>query len=59
MKELSNMDRTGLGVILPIIKTRHSLQAPLAVEDIPPKIQKLFDITGMIPFLTAVTNTVK
>lgn len=58
LKELSYMDSTGLGVILSIIKTRHSIQAPLAVEDIPPKIQKLFDITGMTPFLTAVTNTV-
>ncbi|MFD7524051.1 MULTISPECIES: STAS domain-containing protein [Paenibacillus] len=58
LKELTYIDSTGIGVILTIIKTRHALKAPFAVENVPPKVQKLFDLTGLTPFLSAVANTV-
>lgn len=53
LRDLSYIDSTGIGVILSILKARDALKVPLKVEFIPPKIQRLFDITGLTPFLTA------
>lgn len=51
LKELGYIDSTGIGVILSLLKARHVLKATMAVEDIPPKIQRLFDMTGLTPFI--------
>jgi anti-anti-sigma factor len=53
LRELNYIDSTGIGVIVSILKARDVLKAPFHVEAIPPKIQRLFDITGLTPFLTA------
>jgi anti-anti-sigma factor len=52
LRDLSYIDSTGIGMIVSILKTRDVLKAPFHVEAIPPKIQRLFDITGLTPFLT-------
>lgn len=54
LRDLSYIDSTGIGVILSILKARDAIKAPLRIESIPPKIQRLFDITGLTPFLTSV-----
>jgi anti-anti-sigma factor len=46
LRDLSYIDSS-------ILKARDVLKAPFQVEAIPPKIQRLFDITGLTPFLTA------
>jgi anti-anti-sigma factor len=53
LKDLNYIDSTGIGVIVSILKARDVLNAPFRVEAIPPKIQRLFDITGLTPFLSA------
>jgi anti-anti-sigma factor len=53
LRDLSYIDSTGIGVIVSILKARDVLKAPFHVEAIPPKIQRLFDITGLTPFLSA------
>ncbi|MBP1988972.1 STAS domain-containing protein [Paenibacillus eucommiae] len=53
LRDLSYIDSTGIGVIVSILKARDALKAPFQVEAIPAKIQRLFDITGLSPFLTA------
>jgi anti-anti-sigma factor len=53
LKDLHYIDSTGIGVIVSLLKARDVLNAPFHVEAIPPKIQRLFDITGLTPFLTA------
>ncbi|MNI28506.1 Anti-sigma-B factor antagonist [compost metagenome] len=54
MQDLNYIDSTGIGVILSILKARDVQKAPLRIESIPPKIKRLFDITGLTPFLTSV-----
>ncbi|MFH5186387.1 STAS domain-containing protein [Paenibacillus sp. TAB 01] len=51
LKDLGYIDSTGIGVILSLLKARHVLKAPMGVENIPPKIQRLFDMTGLTPFI--------
>jgi anti-anti-sigma factor len=53
LQDLNYIDSTGIGVIVSILKARDVLKSPFQVEAIPPKIQRLFDITGLTPFLTA------
>lgn len=53
LKYLQYIDSTGIGVIVSVLKARDVLKAPFAVEDIPPKISRLFDLTGITPFLQA------
>lgn len=51
LRELSYIDSTGMGVIISILKTRDQLNAIFTIEEIPPKIQRLFDLTGITKFL--------
>ncbi|WP_426449769.1 STAS domain-containing protein [Paenibacillus sp. S-38] len=51
LRELQYIDSTGIGVIVSVLKARDVLKAPFAVEDIPPKIKRLFDLTGITAFL--------
>jgi anti-sigma B factor antagonist len=51
LRELDYIDSTGMGVIISILKTRDQLNAVFAIEEIPPKIQRLFDLTGITKFL--------
>jgi len=50
MKEMTYIDSTGIGILLSILKARHGMQARFAVEEVPPQIQKLFDMTGIAKF---------
>jgi anti-sigma B factor antagonist len=45
------VDSTGIGILVSVLKARHANNAPFAVEAIPPNIRKLFDMTGITPFL--------
>lgn len=51
LKHLQYIDSTGIGVIVSVLKARDVLKAPFGVEDIPPKIGRLFDLTGITPYL--------
>jgi anti-anti-sigma factor len=52
LRDLTYIDSTGIGVILSILKARDVLKSSLIVEAVPNKIQRLFDITGLTPFLS-------
>lgn len=56
MRELKYIDSTGIGVIISILKKRENTKSSFAVEEVPPKIKKLFDLTGITKFLNP-TNT--
>ncbi|MDQ1910575.1 STAS domain-containing protein [Paenibacillus sp. GD4] len=51
LKQLQYIDSTGIGVIVSVLKARDVLKAEFRVEEIPPKIKRLFDLTGITPFL--------
>lgn len=51
LKDLRYIDSTGIGIIILILKQRDALDASFHVAEIPPKIQKLFDITGITQYL--------
>lgn len=51
LKSLSYIDSTGIGVIVSILKTRDQLDAPFYVQEIPAKIRRLFDLTGISGYL--------
>ncbi|MFD0589090.1 STAS domain-containing protein [Paenibacillus sp. GCM10027627] len=48
---LSYIDSTGIGIIVSIIKTRDSLNAPFYVRHIPASVRRLFDLTGLSGYL--------
>lgn len=50
MKDMTYIDSTGIGILLSILKARHGMKARFAVEEVPPQIQKLFDMTGIAKF---------
>lgn len=52
LKHLQYIDSTGIGLIVTMLKTRDEQQAPFYVEEIPHKIKRLFDITGLTGYLT-------
>lgn len=56
LRDLKYIDSTGIGILISIVKARHARNAPFGVEDVPPTIQKLFDMTGITPFLAASHN---
>lgn len=58
LKELQYIDSTGIGIILSLLKARHVLKAPILIEGIPPKIQRLFDMTGLTAFIQQSSNEV-
>jgi len=49
--DLTYIDSTGIGILISVVKARHARNAPFDVESIPPQIRKLFDMTGITPFL--------
>ncbi|WP_281884682.1 STAS domain-containing protein [Paenibacillus sp. YYML68] len=52
LKGLTYIDSTGIGIIVSVLKERQAVGRSLLVEDIPPKIRRLFDMTGLTQFLT-------
>ena len=51
LRDLHYVDSTGIGILVSVLKARHANNAPFTVEAIPPNIRKLFDMTGITPFL--------
>lgn len=51
LKDLNYIDSTGIGILVSVLKARHANHASFSVEAIPPTIRKLFDMTGITPFL--------
>ncbi|MBM7568249.1 STAS domain-containing protein [Paenibacillus sacheonensis] len=51
LRELRYVDSTGIGILVSVLKARHAKEAPFSVEAVPPHIRKLFDMTGITPFL--------
>ncbi|WP_028563878.1 STAS domain-containing protein [Paenibacillus pinihumi] len=52
LQDLKYIDSTGIGILVSVLKARHANNAAFTVEAIPPSIRKLFDMTGITPFLT-------
>lgn len=57
LKELKYIDSTGIGILLSILKARHGMDVKFTVEEVPPQIQKLFDMTGIAKFFTSQENS--
>lgn len=53
LKDLTYIDSTGIGIIILILKQRDAIGAPFYVAEIPSKIGRLFDITGISQYLIA------
>ncbi|WP_276357819.1 STAS domain-containing protein [Cohnella caldifontis] len=51
LKDLTYIDSTGIGILISVLKARHAKSAPFDVEQVPGQIRKLFDMTGITPFL--------
>ncbi len=51
LQELQYIDSTGIGIIVSILKARDAMHAPFAVTNIPPKIKRLFDLTGITKYI--------
>ncbi|ASA24171.1 STAS domain-containing protein [Paenibacillus donghaensis] len=57
LKELRYIDSTGIGILLSILKARHGMDVKFTVEEVPPQIQKLFDMTGISKFFAPQENS--
>ncbi|CAJ1313593.1 STAS domain-containing protein [Paenibacillus sp. PK4536] len=57
MKDLKYIDSTGIGILLSILKARHGMNASFTVEEVPPQIQKLFEMTGIAKFFVPQENS--
>jgi len=57
LKELKYIDSTGIGILLSILKARHGMNVKFTVEEVPPQIQKLFDMTGIAKFFAPQENS--
>ncbi|MBB6731972.1 STAS domain-containing protein [Cohnella zeiphila] len=53
LRDLKYIDSTGIGILIGVLKARHARSAPFAVEEVPDSVRKLFDMTGISPFLSA------
>lgn len=51
LRDLKYIDSTGIGILISVVKARHARNAPFDVEHVPSNIRKLFDMTGITPFL--------
>lgn len=51
LRHLTYIDSTGIGVIVSILKTRGQLGAPFYVKEIPAKVKRLFDLTGISGYI--------
>lgn len=56
LKNLTYIDSTGIGIIVSILKIREGIETPFIVQDIPPAIKRLFDLTGISGYLTEGTE---
>ena len=52
LKETYYMDSTAIGVIIAAYKLASKSQSKLIVEDLTPRVRRLFDITGLSEILT-------
>ncbi|WNQ14316.1 STAS domain-containing protein [Paenibacillus aurantius] len=52
LKELAYIDSTGMGILIFILKARNERKLPFTIQEVPAKIQKLFDLTGITKFLS-------
>lgn len=57
MKDLKYIDSTGIGILLSILKARHGMNASFTVEEVPPQIQRLFEMTGIAKFFAPQENS--
>lgn len=57
MKDLKYIDSTGIGILLSVLKARHGMESRFLVQDVPPQIQKLFDMTGIAKFFAPQENS--
>jgi len=57
LKELKYIDSTGIGILLSILKARHGMEVKFSVVEVPPQIQKLFDMTGIAKFFAPQENS--
>lgn len=57
LKELKYIDSTGIGILLSILKARQGMDVKFTVEEVPPQIQKLFDMTGISKFFASQENS--
>jgi anti-sigma B factor antagonist len=53
LRDLRYIDSTGIGIFVYILKKRDKLSAQFSLEEIPPKIKRIFDITGISKFLVS------
>jgi anti-anti-sigma factor len=51
LEQLSYIDSTGIGIIIFFLKERSEAGKTLSVQNVPQKIKKLFDLTGITRFL--------
>ncbi|WP_426449777.1 STAS domain-containing protein [Paenibacillus sp. S-38] len=51
LRDLAYIDSTGIGIFVSILKSRQSVQSNLIVAEVPAKIKRLFDMTGLSRFL--------
>jgi anti-sigma B factor antagonist len=56
LRDLKYIDSTGIGIIVSVLKYRDGINASLSVQEIPPTIQRLFDLTGISGYLTEGTE---
>lgn len=52
LRELSYVDSTGIGIFVAALKVRQAAGKGLSVQEVPVKIRRLFDMTGLSRFLT-------
>lgn len=51
MRDLTYMDSTGIGIVIFALKARADHPGSFRIEQIPAKIRRLFDLTGISRFL--------
>ncbi|GIP40035.1 hypothetical protein J31TS4_33150 [Paenibacillus sp. J31TS4] len=51
--QLKYIDSTGMGILISILKYRAEVDGALSVENVPSKIKRLLDMTGISQFLLA------
>ncbi|MCZ8519685.1 MULTISPECIES: STAS domain-containing protein [Paenibacillus] len=51
LRELTYIDSTGIGIVVSILKNRQTVQMNLIAAEVPAKIKRLFDMTGLSRFL--------
>lgn len=52
LRELTYIDSTGIGILVSVLKIRQASSAPFTLQEVPPKIRRLLDMTGLTKFLT-------